>query len=190
MERKMWFKAYNNLTPDVPGISQMDFKMGDAVMQSIMFKQQIQPLVKKMMKRMMNLRPETMQKMEAAMKSEQENPTMFKEIIEEFLGCFNSSDANKDGLLDLKEFKAFTNSYYELSAKRYGEAVQPPVKEQEDWFQCYNAITPDADGISLADFMVGRVVVEEQMRKMRNYMEFKPLLGLMIGRMAFYNKET
>jgi hypothetical protein len=69
------------------------------------------PLVEKMMKRMMHLRPETRQKMMVAMKAEQENPTLFKELMSEFMECFTSSDANKDGMLDLKEFKAFTAAY-------------------------------------------------------------------------------
>jgi hypothetical protein len=38
--------------------------------------------------------------------------------------------------------------------------------------------------------MVGRIAVEQMMRVMRNYMEFKPLMGLMIGRMSFYTKDT
>jgi hypothetical protein len=59
MERKMWFTAYNKLTPESEGVSLMDFKLGDAVMQTIMFREQLMPLVKKMMKRMMTLRPET-----------------------------------------------------------------------------------------------------------------------------------
>ena len=70
MERKMWYGAYNKLTSDKEGISLMDFKLGDAVMKSIMFKEQMMPLVKKMMKRMMNLKPETKTKMMTAMKSE------------------------------------------------------------------------------------------------------------------------
>jgi hypothetical protein len=61
-----------------------------------------------MMKRMMNLRPETMQKMMTAMKSEQDNPALFKEIMKEFMDCFTSSDSDKDGKLNQKEFKAFT----------------------------------------------------------------------------------
>lgn len=32
MERKMWYTAYNKLTPEKEGISMMDFKLGDAVM--------------------------------------------------------------------------------------------------------------------------------------------------------------
>lgn len=106
------------------------------------------------------------------------------------MDCFNGADADKDGKLNMAEFKGFTIRYLEASRARYGEAGSPPIKEQEDWYNCYNSITPDAEGISLADFMVGRIVVEQQMRVMRNYMEFKPLLGLMIGRMAFYPKEV
>ena len=149
MERKMWYAAYNKLTGEKEGVSLMDFKMGDAVMKSVMFREQLQPLVKKMMKRMMNLKPETRQKMMVAMKAEQENPTLFKEIMTEFMGCFTSSDADKDGKLNLKEFKAFTAAYYEAACKRYGEAGSVPVKEQEEWYETYNSITPDSDGISL-----------------------------------------
>ena len=47
----------------------------------------------------------------------------------EFMDCFISSDANKDGKLDLKEFKAFTTKYYEAAVKRYGEAGIVPIKE-------------------------------------------------------------
>ena len=115
MERKMWYTAYNKLTPEKEGVSLMDFKMGDAVMKSIMFKEQIQPLVKKMMKRMMNLRPETRQKMMVAMKSEQDNPTLYKELMTEFMDCFTAADADKDGKLNLKEFKAFTVKYYDAA---------------------------------------------------------------------------
>lgn len=47
----------------------------------------------------------------------------------EFMDCFNGADANKDGKLDLKEFKVFTVSYNEAAVKRYGEAGTVPVKE-------------------------------------------------------------
>lgn len=45
------------------------------------------------------------------------------------MDCFTSSDANKDGLLDLKESKAFFASMYDAGVKRYGEAATVPVKE-------------------------------------------------------------
>jgi Ca2+-binding EF-hand superfamily protein len=128
-EKEMWYKCYNKLDDENEGVSLMDFKLGDAVMKSIMFNESLRPLVEKMIKRMMNLRPETRQKMMVAMKSEQENPTLFKELMEEFMNCFNGSDANKDGKLDLKEFKAFYVAYYEAGVKRYGEAGSVPIKE-------------------------------------------------------------
>jgi Ca2+-binding EF-hand superfamily protein len=69
--------------------------------------------------------------MMTAMKAENENPALFKELINEFMECFTSADADKDGKLNQKEFKAFTNKYYDCNCKRYGEAHMPPVKEQE-----------------------------------------------------------
>jgi hypothetical protein len=41
MERKMWYTAYNKLTSDKEGVSLIDFKLGDAVMQTIMFREQL-----------------------------------------------------------------------------------------------------------------------------------------------------
>jgi len=78
---------------------------------------------------MMGFRPETRAKMMTAMKAESENPTLFKEIMTEFMDCFKSADANQDGLLNLEEFKAFNSKFTTCCEKRYGEASLPPVKE-------------------------------------------------------------
>ena len=35
-EESLWFKAYNMLTPEKEGISLMDFKMGEDVLEKVM----------------------------------------------------------------------------------------------------------------------------------------------------------
>jgi hypothetical protein len=66
-----------------------------------------------------------------AMNADEENPEMFREMKKEFQMVWEKADANKDGLLDLNEFKVFMVEYTEVNKKRYGEATKGPEKEDE-----------------------------------------------------------
>lgn len=63
----------------------------------------------------MAMKPETKKKMGEAMRAESDNPALFKELVAEFMEMFQTADANKDGRLDLKEYKAYVNLYYAAS---------------------------------------------------------------------------
>ena len=100
------------------------------------------------------------------MKADEENPALFREMKAEFEMVWNESDANKDGLLDLDEFKVFMVKLTDTNKKRFGEATKGPEKEDEMWFRAYNSLTSGQNGISMQDFKKGRDLVRGIMTKM------------------------
>jgi len=85
-------------------------------------------------------------------KAEECNPELFKEYMDEFKSCWVACDANKDGVLNLEEFKVFANKHNENMKKRWGESTKGNEEEDTQWYFAYNMITANKNGISLSDF--------------------------------------
>jgi len=132
-------------------------------------------LMEKAMGRFQKFSKATQAKYMEAMKADEENPAMYREMKAEFEGVWKESDADADGLLNLDEFKVFMNKYYEANKKRFGEAAKNGEKEDEMWFRAYNSLTSGVNGVSMEDFKKGREIVRGIMRKMGNMMTFAPL---------------
>jgi hypothetical protein len=65
------------------------------------------------------------------MEAEEKNPELFKQIVAEFMMTWKQSDTNADGLLNLREFRAFMKRNNENMKRRWGESVKGPAKEDE-----------------------------------------------------------
>ena len=185
-----WYKCYNRVTCKKEGVSLEDFKFGDMVMKTLMVRCMFEPLVEAAMKRMAACQPATQAKMKQAMQAERKDPALFNQIMDEFEATFHAADANKDGLLNRQEFKAFSAAHNENAKRRYGESMKAGEAEEECWYKAYCCLSPGTDGISIADFKMGRIIFEGLAKKMALCMCFKPLLEIVMGRMSFYSPEA
>jgi hypothetical protein len=144
----------------------MDFKAGEAIIEKIgdgFMKEQammlFEPLTSKALKRMMRLKPAAMGKMMEHFEAEHKNPALFKEIMAEFMEMWKIADANKDGCLDLTEFKVFAEKYNDAMTKRWGESTKGDEGEDEKWFEAYSTINGGVNGVSIECFREGREMI-------------------------------
>jgi hypothetical protein len=121
-EDEKWFEAYNTINPNVNGISIECFREGREMIMTIMRRKGFEGLMDKALGRFQKFSKATQAKIMEAMKADEENPAMFKEMRAEFEMVFNEADANKDGVLDLDEFKVFMVKNTECQKKRFGKA--------------------------------------------------------------------
>ena len=118
---------------------------------------------------------------------------MFAEGIAEFAQCFAECDKNENGVLELSEFKTFMDKSCENRRKRFGEAIPHDDREKQEWYDAYNGINSDKEGVSMEDFMKGMGYVTKVMgsvAKMRAGRTFYQLMGNALKRMASYKPET
>jgi len=92
------------------------------------------------MKRMKRYAPEVQAKYMASFNAEDSNPTLFKEMMSEFLTCWKVCDVNKDGVLKRDEFKVFMEKNNENRKKRFGESVKGDDHEDGQWYDAYNLL--------------------------------------------------
>ena len=93
------------------------------------------------------------------MQAEFNNPALFKEIMDEFMMIWRQSDANNDGVLDKNEWKVFAEKYNSAMQKRWGESTKGDEREDERWFEAYNTINPNVQGVSIECFREGRSMI-------------------------------
>jgi len=60
--------------------------------------------------------------MKKAWSCEEDDPAMYKEIMDEFMACFTSVDARKNQLLECAEFKLLMTKNNENMKRRFGES--------------------------------------------------------------------
>ena len=130
-----------------------------------MAKAMFEPLTSAALRRMMRMKDEAKAKMMETMQAEFNNPALFKEIMDEFMMVWRQADANNDGNLDLNEWKVFVEKYNACMQKRWGESTKGDEREDEKWFEAYNTINPNVNGISIECFREGREMIQEIMRR-------------------------
>ena len=99
-------------------------------------------------------------KMMEAFQAEKTNPTLYNEMQKEFRECFDIADGNKNGVLDEAEFKTFMQFMCANMKQRFGENERGDNNEEALWFAAYQRMTPERDGISLADFKGAEKLIE------------------------------
>lgn len=114
------------------------------------------------------------------------DPPLFEELKKEFKKIWEESDVNKDGLLDCAEFKVFVAKYTECMRARNGEAQKGDEREDEKWYEAYNMLSPNKEGISMMDFREGMKIFRQTVVKIR----MEPLIEKALNRMESYKKET
>ena len=106
---------------------------------------------------------------------------------------WTESDVNKDGVLDLAEFKVFFTKNNENMKKRFGESEMGDDAECDKWYDAYNAITPLRVGVSIGDFKeadeVLKCIGEEAAVAYAKEM-FKPLTKVAIKRIMRFKPDT
>lgn len=67
-----------------------------------------------------------------------------------------AADANKDGVIDLEEFRVFLQMLNDYEKKHYGHGKGPEFSSDESaqLYQIYNRINPEVEGIAIQDFEV------------------------------------
>jgi Ca2+-binding EF-hand superfamily protein len=190
MEDDKWYEAYNMLNPNKEGVTMEDFKTAREIIRETMAKKVFEPLAKKAMARMTKYKDETKAKIGEYMKAEEENPALFAEMMTEFKNTWTLCDKNKDGVLNLEEFKDFANQHNENMKRRWGESIMGSDDEVEKWYQASNMLTTGVDGVALADFKKGRDIIREIMRNYMSYMAFKPLLEGEFMKMAMCSQQA
>ena len=196
-EDEQWFGAYNSITSNKNGISMEDFKTGRGYLMEIMNDMRachgFKTLTQQQMIQMSSFKPVTQSKIREAMRAENDNKKLFMEQIGEFYMCFNACDVNKNGVLELPEFKTFMDKMYEMRCKRFGEAFKEDDREKCMWYEAYNAINPSKDGISIECFIKGRGYIRKLMTGralQRAKMMFAQLMKNAMKRMSSYKPET
>ena len=82
------------------------------------------------------------------------------EAIEAFKKAFEEADANKDGLLDLAEWKVFYGKKQEFQEKQHGAVAKDLDEHLELKFTGYNKLTAGTAGVSWDDWSNGQKVVD------------------------------
>jgi Ca2+-binding EF-hand superfamily protein len=186
MEDDKWYEAYNMLNPNKEGVTMEDFKTAREIIRETMAKKVFEPLAKKAMMRMTKYKDETKAKIGEYMKAEEENPALFAEMMTEFKNTWTLCDKNKDGVLNLEEFKDFANKHNENMKKRWGESTKGDDAEDEMWYFAYNMLSSNQNGIALMDFKKGRKMLMEIIKNMGLVKAFTPLMiNHLMERMAF-----
>ena len=192
-EMERWYNAYNNITPLRTGVSIGDCMEADGVLKELgemgaaeHAKTLFEPLVRKALTRMMRFKPDTMVKMRKMMRAQYDDPALWEELKQEFMRIWKESDANADGVLDMAEFKVFVSKYNDAMKARNGEAEKGDEREDEKWYEAYNLLSPNKEGVSMVDFRTGRDMFREAMIKIR----MEPLIEKAMQRMSSYKKET
>jgi len=93
------------------------------------------------MARMSKYKAETKAKIGEYMKSEEENPALFAEMMKEFKDTWTKCDKNKDGVLNMEEFADFSNQHNENMKKRWGESTKGDKEEDMMWFFAYDMLS-------------------------------------------------
>lgn len=70
--------------------------------------------------------------------------------------------------------------------RRWGESVKGTAKEDEKWYQAYNLLTPQTEGVSMDDFHTAKDIL----RKIMAMKQFEPLMKTGMERMMTYSKDT
>jgi len=117
---------------------------------------------------------------------EHTNPAMFKEVQTEFAATWKACDANNDGVLVKREFKEFLRAHNDNMKKRLGQSNKGDDQEDDKWYEAYNMLSPNREGISMDDFACARDIIREIMIKKA----FEGLAEKAVGRMMKYKPET
>ena len=125
---------------------------------------------------MSKYKDETKAKIGEYMKAEEENPALFAEMMAEFKNTWTVCDKNKDGVLNLEEYKDFAVKFNETMKKRWGESTKGDDAEDEMWYFAYNMLSSNQNGISLMDFKKGRKMLMEIIKNMGLAKTFTPLV--------------
>ena len=120
------------------------------------------------------------------MEAEYNNPDMYKEIMTEFISTWRDCDTNKDGKLVKSEFKNFMNRNNENIKRRIGESAKSDDHEDDKWYEAYNMLNPNKEGVTMEDFKAARDIIRETMAKK----VFEPLAKKAVQRMSKYKDET
>ena len=73
---------------------------------------------------------------------------------------FTASDANKDELLNLEEYKEFLIKMKANTEAKGMRAIPVTEERVERSFEALNGISPDKDGISITDYLTGFSIME------------------------------
>jgi len=175
------------------GVSLADFKVGEYVMMVIgkmtsidYAKEKFDPLVGATMRRFQRYKPATKKALKEMMEAEYNNPDMFKDIMTEFISTWRNCDENKDGKLVKSEFKNFMCRNNENIKKRIGESAKGDDHEDDLWYEAYNMLNPNKEGVTMEDFKAAREIIREHMAMK----VFEPLAKKAMQRMSRYKPET
>jgi hypothetical protein len=131
-----------------------DFMEADGVMKKLgemgaaeMSKALFEPLVRKALTRMMRFKPDTLVKLRKQMRAQYDDAALWEELKQEFMKIWKESDANADGVLDMAEFKVFVTKYNDAMKARNGEAEKGDEREDEKWYEAYNMINSNKEGM-------------------------------------------
>jgi len=186
-EDDKWYDAYNMLNPNYEGVKMEDFKTAQDIIMDLMVKKFFTVLAMKAMMRMTRYKPETKAKIAEYMRAEEENPALFAEMMTEFKNTWTACDKNKDGLLNLDEFKDFANKHNENMKKRWGESTKGDAEEDMHWYNAYFWLSNSPNGISLADFKKGRKMLMEIIKNFTLMKTFTPLVTLTMMQMRTFS---
>jgi hypothetical protein len=100
--------------------------------------------------------------MEAFM-SEHTNPTLYKEMQDEFEACFKVAAVSDPERVNMTEFNALMDKESENWKRRVGESVTGDEMERAMWYKAYNKLSEDKEGVSLMDFKLGDAVMKSIM---------------------------
>jgi len=120
------------------------------------------------------------------MEAEEKNPRLYLQYMAEFAATWKASDANKDGLLNCKEFKTFMTKHNDNMKRHWGESTKGNAKEDERWYAAYNMLTPDCEGVSMEEFKCAKDII----RRIVCVKMFEPLLKCEMERMKKYSKSV
>jgi hypothetical protein len=70
--------------------------------------------------------------------------------------------------------------------KRWGESNKGDEREDEKWFEAYNIINPNVNGVSIECFREGREIIQNIMRRKG----FEGLMDKAMGRFQKFSKAT
>ena len=171
------YEAYKSINPETNGASVEDVAAafeyyGNMILEQIdplylkpEIRETMDPLVKQEMEKI-NGWTEDQKGLAWEFMEAQRHGAEKQKAIDDFAMLFAQADATKDGLLTQDEWLAFAKLNAAAKDARGEPETEKTEAELVEFFKVMNAISPDAEGLSMMDLMAMHRYFSSQIRKL------------------------